>query len=240
MLKFIALLIVLFPSTIIAADGEDEKTLSAMPKAEEVLNTITGSDAHDMYARQMAALRVLSDMISLNRLVDYRIQRRPQEIELLNDYSNAMSLVSDLYKTAAPNVENPSADLKRQYMVYYTSPNFAMEAVHPLLGTAARAALSARAEKRKQEYAEERTSAEQDSVNQAQRAEQVKKARGEAIRSKSASGLGMIGLGVFLLAVAIGIMRSTKESGLAAVGFFLILASVVLIVAGLTEFGDLL
>lgn len=239
-LKYIALLVVLLPSSLSAAGSNDEKALSAMPKAEHVLNTITGADILDRHARQMAALRVLSEMVTMNELVDYRIQRRPQEIELLNNYSNAMKRVSDMYKTAAPKAHSSSADLKSRYMVYYISPNFETEVVHPLLGADARIELSVRAEKRKQEHAEEREIAAQDSVEQAKWDEHVKRVRGEAIRSKSASGLGMIGFGVFLFVVASGVMRSTKESGLAAVGFVLILVSIVLICAGLTEFGDLL
>jgi hypothetical protein len=125
-------------------------------------------------------------------------------------------------------------------MLYYNSPEFEKEVVHPLLGTNAQAALSDRQEMRRQQQVEEEAIVQQDSVDRSQSEERSSKARRQAIWAKSRSGLGMIGLGTFLLVIAITIMRSTKESGLAAVGFVLILASVVLIAAGLTEFGDLL
>lgn len=238
-LRSIASLIVSIPVSLIAADNADEKALSAMPSAQHVLNTISGADNQDMHARQMAALRVLSNMVTMNRLADYLLQRRPLETKLINEYNSAMSRVADAYRLAAPNPDAAGTDLKARYMIYYSDPAFENEVVRLLLGPDAREALASRESIRKQKDKEERLYAQQDSLKNAQNEERRKDARLERIWSKLGSGLGMIGLGVFLFIVAVIMMRKTKESGLAAVGFVLILVSVVLIAAGLTEFGDL-
>ena len=124
---------------------------------------------------------------------------------------------------------------------YRSSEAFNTFILEELLDPAAREAVARKRQAGMDRSAELRAQEELELVQQ----EQAKVAQASAAKSRFwttlfGSGGGMLAFGILIFLAGVGLMRSTKESGLAAVGFVCLLVGVVLFVAGLSEFWDLI
>ena len=207
-----------------------------MPRSAEVLITVQGADVVDTYARQLAAFEVLAQIISMNEMVEYHMELLPIEKELLADYRSTSGQLLSAFKLSNPSKPGRS-ELQKRIGEYRSSSTFRAYIKQQLLGPAARVALDRKAERNMQAARDERLAADRERSRQ----RELDKARSEAKRERAwntlfGPGGGMLGLGAFLLLAGVGLMRSTNESGMAAVGFVCLLLGVGLVAAGLSEF----
>lgn len=204
-----------------------------MPRSADVLGTVQGDDPLDTYARQIAAFDLLSRMIRMNELVGYHTELLPMEKELLADYATAAQRTQVAYAANAPT-EKEGTLLRERIGQHRTSAVFKAFIIQKLLGPAAREAIAHEQRASAPPTREQRNTALKElSVAKAQAA------HGGFWGKLFGPGGAMLGFGVFIFLAGVGLMRSTKESGLAAVGFVCLLVGVVLFVAGLSEFWDL-
>ncbi|PVD50655.1 hypothetical protein DC498_18855 [Terrimonas sp.] len=102
----------------ISCFAKKQPHLDGMPAAEEVIAKIKGTNPRETYARQIAALRILWQMIRLHEMDKYHSKDTPGETILLKDYSSWQKKLKDEYSAAYENLDDSAANASFRIYTY--------------------------------------------------------------------------------------------------------------------------
>lgn len=114
----IKLLISICTLYFISLFAKSQPHLDGMPSPEEIVAKIKGATPRETYAKQIAALHILWDMIRLSEMDKHHRQDTPKETDLLNSYNLWQGKLRNEYSANYEDLSDTAANLPFKRYIY--------------------------------------------------------------------------------------------------------------------------